>query len=281
MTPARGVGGSRLVLFGPRGDHAAGARLGSRGTSARRAWTRRVRSRRWCERRARSGTWASRAPAAFLAALLCGAFAVYLLHARPPALPRWTGIALVLAVGAAAHGSLDAAAARPARLHRAVVLHQRLDLPDRAGRRPGAARRQPLRARLPRAPGCERFYTRDGSVSERVREREVALEHFAYFPGAVVTRGGLAAAARARSTTTGCWCCSPRWRCCRRRCVPRRRSAGGSCSARCWCATRSPCARRGSGRTTRRACCCWCWPSRSSRGGASPGPRRRSPARSC
>src|ERR671915_1793009 len=35
--------------------------------------------------------------------------------------------------------------------------------------------------------GLERFYTRDGSVSERVREREVALEHFAYFRGSVVT----------------------------------------------------------------------------------------------
>jgi hypothetical protein len=38
-----------------------------------------------------------------------------------------------------------------------------------------------------RASGLERFYTRDGSVSERVRQREVALEHFAYFPGAVVS----------------------------------------------------------------------------------------------
>jgi hypothetical protein len=38
-----------------------------------------------------------------------------------------------------------------------------------------------------RDSGLERFYTRDGSVSERVREREVALEHFAYFPGAIVT----------------------------------------------------------------------------------------------
>jgi hypothetical protein len=38
-----------------------------------------------------------------------------------------------------------------------------------------------------RESGLERFYTRDGSVSERVREREVALEHFAYFPGAVYT----------------------------------------------------------------------------------------------
>ena len=33
----------------------------------------------------------------------------------------------------------------------------------------------------------ERFYTRDGSVSERVREREVALEHYAYFPGTIYT----------------------------------------------------------------------------------------------
>ena len=38
-----------------------------------------------------------------------------------------------------------------------------------------------------RDSGLERFYTRDGTVSERVREREVALEHFAYFPGAVLT----------------------------------------------------------------------------------------------
>jgi uncharacterized membrane protein len=38
-----------------------------------------------------------------------------------------------------------------------------------------------------RESGLERFYTRDGSVSERVREREVALEHFAYFPGAVLS----------------------------------------------------------------------------------------------
>jgi hypothetical protein len=38
-----------------------------------------------------------------------------------------------------------------------------------------------------RRSGLERFYTRDGSASERVRQREVALEHFAYFPGAVVS----------------------------------------------------------------------------------------------
>jgi len=32
----------------------------------------------------------------------------------------------------------------------------------------------------------ERFYTFDGSASERVREREVSLEHYAYFPGTAV-----------------------------------------------------------------------------------------------
>jgi hypothetical protein len=36
-----------------------------------------------------------------------------------------------------------------------------------------------------RHSGLERFYTRDGSESEKVREREVALRHFAYFPGTV------------------------------------------------------------------------------------------------
>ena len=38
-----------------------------------------------------------------------------------------------------------------------------------------------------RRSGLERFYTFDGSVSEQVREREVALRHFAYFPGTIVT----------------------------------------------------------------------------------------------
>ena len=46
-----------------------------------------------------------------------------------------------------------------------------------------------------RESGMERFYTRDGSVSERVREREVSLEHYAYFPGTVDHLGGVAPAA--------------------------------------------------------------------------------------
>jgi hypothetical protein len=38
-----------------------------------------------------------------------------------------------------------------------------------------------------RGSGLERFYTRDGSVSQRVLDREVALDHYAYFPGTIVT----------------------------------------------------------------------------------------------
>jgi len=38
-----------------------------------------------------------------------------------------------------------------------------------------------------RGSGLERFYTRDGSVSRRVLDEEVALEHFAYFPGSPLT----------------------------------------------------------------------------------------------
>ncbi len=38
-----------------------------------------------------------------------------------------------------------------------------------------------------RPQGLDRFYTRDGSVSTRVRRTEVALDHFAYFPGAAIS----------------------------------------------------------------------------------------------
>jgi hypothetical protein len=37
-----------------------------------------------------------------------------------------------------------------------------------------------------RGDGLERFYTFDGTVSPRVLDREVALRHYAYFPGTVV-----------------------------------------------------------------------------------------------
>ena len=35
--------------------------------------------------------------------------------------------------------------------------------------------------------GLERFYTRDGSISQKVLDEEVALDHFAYFPGSPLT----------------------------------------------------------------------------------------------
>jgi hypothetical protein len=41
-----------------------------------------------------------------------------------------------------------------------------------------------------RFSGLERFYEFDGSVSAATRERQVALRHFAYFPGTVVTAAG-------------------------------------------------------------------------------------------
>jgi Glycosyltransferase family 87 len=130
---------------------------------------------------------------AFLAALLCGATAVWLLAAggsrgaRPgPALPRWAAIGLVLAVGLLLTapstllqlGLRDSTApwffTNDSTYQVELGGELLLDLDNPYGHDY-------------RESGLERFYTRDGSVSERVREREVALEHFAYFPGAVVT----------------------------------------------------------------------------------------------
>jgi hypothetical protein len=123
--------------------------------------------------------------AAFVAALLCGAAAVLLL-ARPRPWPRWAGALLVLAVGVllAAPSTLLQLGLREStepwfftndstyqiELGGDLVL----DLDNPYGHDY-------------RESGLERFYTRDGRVSERVREREVALEHFAYFPGAALS----------------------------------------------------------------------------------------------
>jgi hypothetical protein len=122
---------------------------------------------------------------AFVAALLCGGFAAFLL-ARPRVLPRWTGIMLVLAVGVllAAPSTLlqiglrDSTApwffTNDSTYQVELGGELLLDLDNPYGHDY-------------RESGLERFYTRDGSVSEGVREREVALQHFAYFPGAVVS----------------------------------------------------------------------------------------------
>ena len=123
---------------------------------------------------------------AFVAALLCGAFATFLVVRTRPSLPAWTGIALVLAVGillAAPStflqlGLRDSTApwffTNDSTYQIELGGELLLDLDNPFGHDY-------------RESGLERFYTRDGSVSERVRDREVALRHFAYFPGAVVT----------------------------------------------------------------------------------------------
>ena len=123
---------------------------------------------------------------AFVAALLCGGFAAFLVARPRPALPRWTGIALVLAVGVllAAPSTLlqlglrDSTApwffTNDSTYQAELGGELLLDLDNPYGHDY-------------RRSGLERFYTRDGSVSERVREHEVALRHFAYFPGAVVS----------------------------------------------------------------------------------------------
>jgi hypothetical protein len=126
--------------------------------------------------------------AAFLAALLCGAAAVWLLAARSRAggLSRWAAIGLILAVGLLLTapatllqlGLRDSTApwffTNDSTYQAELGGELLLDLDNPYGHDY-------------RDSGLERFYTRDGSVSERVREREVALEHFAYFPGAVAT----------------------------------------------------------------------------------------------
>ena len=127
--------------------------------------------------------------AAFLAALLCGATAVWLLAVRSRAaagLPRWAAIALILSVGLLLTapatllqlGLRDSTApwffTNDSTYQAELGGELLLDLDNPYGHDY-------------RESGLERFYTRDGSVSEQVREREVALEHFAYFPGSVVT----------------------------------------------------------------------------------------------
>jgi len=123
---------------------------------------------------------------AFLAALACGAFATLLIARPRPVLPAWTGVVLVLLVGVLLAapstflqlGLRDSTApwfftndsTYQAELGGELVLHGH----------------NPYGHDYTRS-GLERFYTRDGTESERVRQREVALRHFAYFPGAVLS----------------------------------------------------------------------------------------------
>jgi hypothetical protein len=122
--------------------------------------------------------------AAFAAALLCGAAAMTLLRER--SWPRWAALALVLAVGflLAAPSTLLQLGLRDSTEPWFFTNDSTYQI-EQSGE-------LVLDGENPyghdyRRSGLERFYTRDGSVSERVREREVALRHFAYFPGAPLT----------------------------------------------------------------------------------------------
>jgi hypothetical protein len=122
---------------------------------------------------------------AFLAGLLCGAAALLLL-ARPRAWSKGMAVGLVLAVGLLITapatllqiGLRDSTApwffTNDSTYQVELGGELLLDLDNPYGHDY-------------RRSGLERFYTRDGSVSERVRQREVALEHFAYFPGSVIS----------------------------------------------------------------------------------------------
>jgi hypothetical protein len=121
----------------------------------------------------------------FLAGLLCGAAAM-LLIARPRAWSKRLAVALILGVGLLLTapatllqlGLRDSTAPWFFTNDSTYQIEQGGDLLLHLDNPYGHDYRR---------SGLERFYTRDGSVSERVRDREVALEHFAYFPGAIVT----------------------------------------------------------------------------------------------
>ncbi len=121
----------------------------------------------------------------FLAGLLCGAAAI-LLIARPRAWSKGLAVGLVLAVGLLLTapatllqlGLRDSTAPWFFTNDSTYQIEQGGDLLLELDNPYGHDYSE---------SGLERFYTRDGSVSERVRDREVALEHFAYFPGAIYT----------------------------------------------------------------------------------------------
>jgi Glycosyltransferase family 87 len=122
--------------------------------------------------------------ACFVAGLLCGAAAM-LLIARPREWSRRLAVALILAVGLLITapatllqlGLRDSTAPWFFTNDSTYQIEQGGDLLLDLDNPYGHDYRE---------SGLERFYTRDGSVSERVREKEVSLEHFAYFPGTIV-----------------------------------------------------------------------------------------------
>ena len=123
---------------------------------------------------------------AFLAALLCGGFATVLLTRSRPAVPAWTGVALVLVVGVllAAPSTLLQLGLRQSTAPWFFTNDSTYQV--ELGGDLVLDGDNPYGHDYTHS-GLERFYTRDGSVSERVRQKEVALRHFAYFPGAVLS----------------------------------------------------------------------------------------------
>jgi hypothetical protein len=124
----------------------------------------------------------------FLAGLLCGAGAM-LLIARPRAWSKRVAVGLILAVGLLLTapatllqlGLRDSTAPWFFTNDSTYQIEQGGDLLLDLDNPYGHDYRE---------SGLERFYTRDGSVSEHVRQKEVALRHFAYFPGTIVVAAG-------------------------------------------------------------------------------------------
>jgi len=123
--------------------------------------------------------------AAFVAALLVAAFAALALTGRRR-LPAWSGVALVVCVGALLLapstflqvGLRDSTAPWFFTNDSTYQVELAGDL-VRHGHNPYGHDYS--------SSGMERFYSFDGQRSERVLRREVALHHYAYLPGSVVT----------------------------------------------------------------------------------------------
>lgn len=121
---------------------------------------------------------------AFLAAVLCALLAAAALRRRD--WPAWSGVALVAVVGLMLMGpstllQMGLRESTAPWFHTNDSTYQ-IELAGellRDGENPYGHDY--------RRSGLERFYTRDGSISERVREREIALVHYAYFPGTALT----------------------------------------------------------------------------------------------
>ena len=138
--------------------------------------------------RAADGTWdlgVVRTPAV-LAGVLVAAVAIAGLAGATRWRP-WVLVAACVAVIAPDRGARDAAPGRPARRLGAVVPRERLDVPDRARRRSSSGTGTPRTGTTIEGSGLERFYSRDGTVPPPAEHPQVALTHFAYFPGTALT----------------------------------------------------------------------------------------------